>query len=169
MGSWLRYGLGSENRDLPDFVVMLSGFRDQPIPTRYYHSGFLPAQHQGTFFQAAGDPVLYLSNPQGLDQKIRGDTVDAINGLNRLRLSQVRDPEIEARINSFELAFRMQTSVPALMNIAGETQRTLRRYGPEVHTPGTFAGNCILARRLIERGVRFVQIFHRGWDHLNNL
>src|ERR1051325_833717 len=142
MGSWLSYGLSSENRDLPAFVVMLSGFRDQPIPTRYYHSGFLPAQHQGTFFQATGDPVLYLSNPEGLDQQIRGDTVDAINGLNRLRLAEVRDPEIEARINSFELAFRMQTSVPELLNIAGESQRARQSYGPEVETPGTFARNC---------------------------
>ena len=169
MGSWLSYGLGSENRDLPAFVVMLSGFRDQPIPTRYYHSGFLPAQHQGTFFQADGDPVLYLSNPQGLDREIRGDTVDAINGLNRLRMAQVRDPEIEARINSFELAFRMQTSVPELLNIASETQRTKQSYGPEVDTPGTFARNCLLARRLVQRGTRFVQIFHRGWDHHTGL
>jgi hypothetical protein len=113
--------------------------------------------------------VLYLSNPQGLDREIRGDTVDAINGLNRLRLAQVRDPEIEARINSFELAFRMQTSVPELLNIAGESQRTRQTYGPEVETPGTFARNCLLARRLVQRGTRFVQIFHRGWDHHNNL
>jgi len=169
MGSWLSYGLGSESCDLPAFVVMLSGARDQPIPSRYYHSGFLPAQHQGTFFQASGDPVLYLSNPQGMAREIRGNLVAGINELNRLRFSQVRDPEIEARINSFELAFRMQTSVPELMNIAGETQRTLRLYGPEVDTPGTFARNCLLARRLVERGVRFVQIFHRGWDHHNNL
>jgi hypothetical protein len=169
MGSWLSYGLGSENRDLPAFVVMVSGERDQPIPSRYYHSGFLPAQHQGTFFQASGDPVLYLSNPQGMDQAMRGNLVDGINELNRLRFSQVRDPEIEARINSFELAFRMQTSVPELMNIAGETQRTKRLYGAEVNTPGTFASNCLIARRLVERGVRFVQIFHRGWDHHGDL
>jgi len=169
MGSWLSYGLGSENRDLPAFVVMLSGFRDQPVPTRYYHSGFLPAQHQGTFFQAAGDPVLYLSNPEGIDQVIRADSVEAINGLNRLRLAQVRDPEIEARINSYELAFRMQTSVPELLNVGGETQRTLQAYGLEVDTPGSFARNCLLARRLVQRGTRFVQIFHRGWDHHNNL
>ena len=130
MGSWLSYGLGSESRDLPAFVVMLSGFRDQPIPTRYYHSGFLPAQHQGTLFQAAGDPVLYLSNPEGLDREVRADTVDAINGLNRLRQAQVGDPEIEARINSFELAFRMQTSVPELLDISRETERTLTMLRP---------------------------------------
>jgi hypothetical protein len=169
MGSWLSYGLGSENRDLPAFVVMLSGVRDQPIPTRYYHSGFLPAQHQGTFFQAAGDPVLYLSNPQGLDQETRQGTVEAINGLNRLRLAEVRDPEIEARINSFELAFRMQTSVPELLNIASEKRRTRQSYGPEIEQPGSFARNCLLARRLVQRGTRFVQIFHRGWDHHGDL
>jgi hypothetical protein len=169
MGSWLSYGLGSESRDLPAFVVMLSGARDQPIPTRYYHSGFLPAQHQGTLFQAAGDPVLYLSNPQGIDRDSRADSVEAINGLNRLRLAQVRDPEIEARINSFELAFRMQTSVPELLNVSREDPRTLRTYGPEVDNPGSFARNCLLARRLVQRGTRFVQIFHRGWDHHNNL
>ena len=165
LGSWLSYGLGSENRDLPAFVVMLSGHRDQPIPSRYYHSGILPAQHQGTFFQAAGDPVLYLSNPQGLDQETRQGTVEAINGLNRLRLAEVGDPEIEARINSFEMAFRMQTSIPELLNIAGENQRTRESYGREVNSPGSFARNCLLARRLVQRGTRFVQIFHRGWDH----
>ena len=169
MGSWLSYGLGSENRDLPAFVVMLSGAKDQPVPTRYYHSGILPSQHQGTFFQASGDPVLYLSNPQGMDQEIRGSVVEGINELNRLRNAKTRDPEIDARINSFELAFRMQTSVPELMNIAGETKSTLSLYGPEVDTPGSFARNCILARRLVERGTRFVQIFHRGWDQHNTL
>ncbi|MCE9533478.1 MAG: DUF1501 domain-containing protein, partial [Planctomycetes bacterium] len=164
MGSWLSYGLGCENRDLPAFVVLLSGIKDQPVPSRYYHSGFLPSQHQGTLFQSSGDPVLYLSNPEGMDQQLRGSVVDGINELNRLRNAQVRDPEIETRINSFELAFRMQTSVPELLNIAGETQSTMRLYGPDVETPGTFARNCILARRLVERGTRFVQIFQRGWD-----
>src|SRR5439155_22097464 len=115
MGSWLSYGLGSENRDLPAFVVMISGPLDQPLNSRYYHSGFLPSQHQGTYFQSSGDPVHYLSNPEGIDHETRGSLVDGINELNRLRFSQVRDPEIETRINSFELAFRMQTSVPDLM------------------------------------------------------
>jgi hypothetical protein len=169
MGSWLSYGLGSENRDLPAFVVMLSGPRDQPVPTRYYHSGFLPSQHQGTYFQASGDPVLYLSNPQGIDQELRGSVVEGINELNRLRNARTGDPEVEARINSFELAFRMQTSVPELMNLAGESKTTIDLYGPEVDTPGSFARNCILARRLVERGTRFVQLFHRGWDHHNTL
>jgi hypothetical protein len=169
MGSWLSYGLGSESRDLPAFVVMISGPLDQPIQSRYYHSGFLPSQHQGTFFQASGDPVLYLSNPAGIDQELRGNLIQGINELNRLRHAQVRDPEIEARINSFELAFRMQTSVPELMNISSETQRSLDLYGPDAQNPGTFARNCLLARRLVERGVRFVQLFHRGWDQHGNV
>jgi hypothetical protein len=163
-GSWLSYGLGSENRDLPAFVVMLSGPLDQPVPSRYYHSGFLPAQHQGVQFQPAGDPVHYLSNPQGIDRAGRGDIIEGINELNRLRHAQVRDPEIEARISSFELAFRMQASVPELMNSGSEPRNVIDGYGPEVHQPGSFARNCLVARRLVERGVRFVQLMHRGWD-----
>ena len=169
IGSWISYGLGSENRDLPAFVVMISGPLDQPVQSRYYHSGLLPSRHQGTYFQATGDPVMYLSNPQGMDRDLRGNLLDGINELNRLRFNQVRDPEIEARISSFELAFRMQASVPELLNIQGETQRTMGSYGPEVTTPGSFARNCLLARRLVERGVRFVQLFHRGWDQHGNL
>jgi len=169
MGSWLSYGLGSENRDLPAFVVMISGPLAQPVPARYYHSGLLPSQHQGVMFQASGDPVLYLSNPDGISRELRGNLVEGINELNRLRQAQVGDPEIETRINSFELAFRMQTSVPELMNIHGETQQTLDRYGSEVNNPGSFARNCLLARRLVERGVRFVQLFHRGWDQHGNI
>jgi hypothetical protein len=164
MGSWLSYGLGSENRDLPAFVVMVSGPLDQPIASRYYHSGFLPSQHQGVEFQASGDPVHYLSNPPGISRAARGSMVERINELNRLRLAQVGDPEIEARISSFELAFRMQASVPELVNVAAEPRRVLDLYGPEVHNPGSFARHCLLARRLAERGVRFVQLFHRGWD-----
>jgi hypothetical protein len=164
MGSWLSYGLGSENRDLPAFVVMLSGPYDQPIASRYYHSGFLPPAHQGVEFQASGDPVHYLGNPPGVTREARVSMIERINALNRLRHSAVGDPEIEARIRSFELACRMQLSVPELVDIAGEPRRVLDAYGPEVQTPGTFARNCLLARRLCERGVRFVQLFHRGWD-----
>ncbi len=164
MGSWLSYGLGSENRDLPAFVVMISGPLDQPITSRYWHSGFLPSQHQGVEFQASGDPVHYLTDPPGISRVARTSMVARINELNRLRQTQVGDPEIEARISSFELACRMQTSVPELVNIAQEPQRMLDLYGPEVETPGSFARNCLLARRLVERGVRFVQLFHRGWD-----
>ena len=164
MGSWVSYGLGSENRDLPAFVVMISGPLDQPVPSRSFQNGFLPSQHQGVRFQSDGDPVLYLSSPPGINQLARRDQVDAINELNRLRHARTRDPDIEARINSFELAFRMQTSVPGLMDAAGEPRHVADSYGPEVQTPGSFARNCLLARRLVERGVRFVQLFHRGWD-----
>ncbi|HME90172.1 MAG TPA: DUF1501 domain-containing protein [Myxococcaceae bacterium] len=169
MGSWLSYGLGSENRDLPAFVVMLSGPLDQPIPSRYFHSGFLPSQHQGVQFLPGADPVLYLSNPPGVDSQTRRDLIEGINELNRLKQSKTRDPEIEARINSFELAFRMQTSVPELMDVSKEPPKVREMYGPEVKTPGSFARHCLLARRLVERGVRFVQLFHRGWDHHSDL
>ncbi len=164
IGSWCSYGLGSENRDLPAFIFLMSGTFDQPITTRYFNAGFLPAQHQGVQFQSAGDPVLYLSNPQGLSREARGDVVGGINDLNRLRHAQVGDPDIEARIHSFELAYRMQTAVPELMSIQDETARTLELYGPDVQSPGSFARQCLLTRRLVERGVRFVQLFHRGWD-----
>lgn len=168
-GSWISYGLGSANRDLPAFVVMLSGLKDQPIPSRYYHSGWLPSQHQGVQLQSGPDPVLYLSNPPGMEAETRGDLIQGINQLNRLHQAEVQDPEIETRINSFELAFRMQTAVPELMDISREPAGVLQAYGPEVHDPGSYARNCLLARRLVERGVRFVQLFHRGWDHHNDL
>jgi hypothetical protein len=169
MGSWLSYGLGSENSDLPAFVVMLSGPLDQPIPSRYYHSGFLPSQHQGVQFLPGDDPVLYLSNPPGVDPQTRRDLIEGINELNRLKQGKVRDPEIEARINSFELAFRMQTSVPELMDVSKEPAKVQEMYGPDAKTAGTFARHCLLARRLVERGVRFVQLFHRGWDHHSDI
>jgi Protein of unknown function (DUF1501) len=164
MGSWLSYGLGSENRDLPAYIVMMSGTMDQPISWRYFNAGFLPAQHQGVQFQADGDPVTYLNNPPGLSREARGDQMAGLTELNRLRHAQVGDPEIEARIHAFELAFRMQASVPTLMSIDGETQASIDRYGPDVRNPGSFARQALLARRLVERGVRFVQLFHRGWD-----
>jgi hypothetical protein len=165
MGSWLSYGLGAESKDLPAFVVMISGPFDQPIPSRYFHSGFLPSQHQGVQFLAGADPVLYLSNPPGVGKETRADEIEGITELNKLRQEQVRDPEIEARINSFELAFRMQTSVPELMDVSKEPDNVKELYGPDVKTPGSFARNCLLARRLVQRGVRCVQLFHRGWDH----
>jgi hypothetical protein len=168
-GSWISYGLGSVNRDLPAFVVMISGLKDQPIPSRYYHSGFLPSQHQGVQFQSGADPVLYLSNPDGMSAETRGDLIRGINELNRLRQAEVKDPEIETRINSFELAFRMQSKVPELMDVSREPERVLQAYGPDVQEPGSYARNCLLARRLVERGVRFVQLFHRGWDHHNDI
>jgi hypothetical protein len=163
MGSWISWGLGSENKNLPDFVVLLSGNKGQPVISRYYHSGFLPSQYQGVQFQSKGDPVLFLSNPAGIDGKSRRSLIEGINALNRRRFDLVGDPEIEARINSFELAYRMQTSVPDLMEITQEPQYVHDAYGTK---PGevSFANNCLLARRLVERGVRFVQLYQRDWD-----
>jgi hypothetical protein len=168
-GSWLHYGLGNECHDLPAYVVMISGNADQPILSRYYHNGFLPSRFQGVQFQSAGDPVLYLSNPSGISHANRGEIIQTINALNTLQLDRSGDPEIEARIDSFEMAYRMQTSVPGLMDFADESPAVLEMYGPEVTKPGTFAYQCLMARRLAERGVRFVQIFHAGWDHHGGL
>jgi Protein of unknown function (DUF1501) len=169
MGSWLHYGLGNASRDLPAYVVMICGSPDQPILSRYYHSGFLPSRFQGVQFQSAGDPVLFLSNPSGIDHKNRGRIISAINQLNAQKFEQTGDPEIEARIDSFEMAYRMQTSVPELMDYSSETQDVLEMYGPDVTTPGTFAYQCLMARRLAERDVRFIQIFHAGWDQHGGL
>jgi hypothetical protein len=168
MGSWLSYGLGSENKDLPAFVVLSSlgsGRRDdQPLYDRLWGSGFLPAQHQGVKFRNSGDPVLYLSNPQGMSAATRRATLDDLNSLNQQRLGVVGDPEIEARIAQYEMAFRMQTSVPELTDFSKEPQHILDMYGPDVKRPGSYAANCLMARRLAERDVRFVQLFHMGWD-----
>jgi len=163
IGSWLSYGLGSQNRDLPEFVVLLSS-GGQPVLSRYWHNGFLPSKHQGVQFQSKGDPVLFLSNPKGIDQKNRGQLVTDIAALNKLRFEKIGDPEIEARIDAFQLAYRMQTSVPELMDLSKESKATLDRYGAK---PGasSFANNCLLARRLVERGVQFIQLYDRGWDH----
>jgi hypothetical protein len=167
MGSWLWYGLGNDAEDLPGFVVMVStgkfGQR-QPIASRQWHSGFLPSRFQGVEFRGAGDPVLYLSRPQGVSEQGQRRVVDAVRGLNELRQKQTEDPEIAARISQNELAFRMQSSVPELMDLSDEPKHVLDLYG----TPGgdgTFASNCLLARRLAERGVRFIQLYHRDWDH----
>ena len=170
-GSWCSYGLGSENRDLPAFIFMMSGTLDQPITTRYFHSGILPAQHQGVQFLPAGDPVLYLSNPPGLSagrpQRHRRRHQRAQPHPPSPKLG---DPEIEARIHSFELAFRMQTAVPDLIDIQRrEPARRSNSTAPTCSNPGTFARQCLLARRLVERGVRFVQLFHRGWDAHNDV
>ena len=163
MGSWLSYGLGSANANLPAFVVLLSG-GGQPVPSRYWHNGFLPSRHQGVKFQSASDPVLYLSNPRGMRQENRRRTIERINAFNRLKYEQTGDPEIEARIDAFQLAYRMQSSVPELMDISREPERTLRAYGAQPGKP-SFAANCLLARRLAESGVRFIQLYDRGWDH----
>ncbi len=166
MGAWLQYGLGSEADDLPGFVVMTSvgGGQDQPIASRQWHSGFLPSRFQGVPFHSKGDAVLYVKNPPGVAPGQQQDVVEAIQKLNGFRNGVVRDPEIATRISQYELAFRMQTSVPGLLDLSGETQQTLDLYGTK-GADGSFAANCLLARRLVERGVRFVQLYHRGWDH----
>jgi hypothetical protein len=173
MGAWLAYGLGSENRDLPAFVVLISqgtgNPADQPLYDRLWGSGFLPSRYQGIKFRSVGDPVLYLSNPDGLDAAARRRMLDDLARLNQRRLDDTGDPEIATRIAQYEMAFRMQTAVPDLLDLSREPRHVVERYGPEARTPGTFAYNCLLARRLTERGVRFVQLFHRGWDQHVNL
>ncbi len=169
LGSWLSYGLGTENSNLPAFVVLLSGpTGGQPLLSKYWHSGFLPSRHQGVQFRSKGDPVMSLTNPAGISRDDRRRIVSAVNDLNRLKLEESGDPEIEARINAFELAFQMQTTVPELMEIADEPQHILDMYGAK---PGeaSFANNCLLARRLLERGVRFVQLYDKDWDHHQEL
>ncbi|HVR35079.1 MAG TPA: DUF1501 domain-containing protein [Methylomirabilota bacterium] len=168
LGSWVSYGLGSENENLPAFIVLLSGSGGQPLQSRYWGSGFLPGSHQGVQFRGTGDPVLFVSNPPGLSARNRRVLLDGIQDLNRIQLDAVKDPEITTRIEAYEMAFRMQTSVPELTDIAREPKEVLDLYGAE---PGqaSFANNCLLARRLVERGVRFIQLFHRDWDHHSDL
>ncbi|HLO99218.1 MAG TPA: DUF1501 domain-containing protein [Fimbriimonas sp.] len=164
LGSWLTYGLGSANSDLPGFVVLLSGLSNPDGGKSCYGSGFLPSKYQGVEFRSQGEPVLFVDNPDGVTSDVRKDTVDAINALNAQAHKDSLDPEVEARISQYELAYRMQTSVPELMDISGESEATKEMYGVE---PGkrSFGNNCLLARRLVERGVRCVQLYHRGWDH----
>lgn len=164
MGAWVSYGLGSENSDLPTFVAMTSKRSGQPLYDRLWGSGFLPTRYAGVKFRSTGDPVLYLSNPGGIDDGRRRRFLDDLARLNQLKLAEYGDPEIATRISQYELAYRMQSSVPALTDISDETEHTLAMYGDDVQQPGTFAFNCLLARRLCEQGVRFVQLFHRGWD-----
>jgi hypothetical protein len=173
MGAWLSYGLGSPNQNLPAFVVlhsrMPSGAQSQALFSRLWGSGFLPTRHQGVALRSVGDPVLYLSDPPGVDRDSRRRMLDGLSELNQQRLQAKGDPEIAARISQYEMAFRMQASVPELIDISKEPKHVLEMYGPEVTQPGTFAYNCLLARRLAERDVRFVQVFLRGWDHHGNL
>jgi hypothetical protein len=172
-GSWVSYGLGSESQSLPAFVVLLSrgsaARPADPLYARLWGSGFLPSNHQGVAFRSSGDPVLYLSNPAGISQSVRRDQLDALAALNRREMGRQFDPEIETRISQYEMAFRMQSSVPELTDLRGESDATLDAYGPQSRQPGTFAANCLLARRLAERGVRFIQLYHRGWDQHYNL
>jgi hypothetical protein len=173
MGAWLSYGLGSENANLPAFVVLLSrgsaARPDDPLHTRLWGSAFLPSNHQGVSFRSTGDPVLYLSNPPGIDAATRRRMLDGIGQLNRKQFETAGDPEINTRIAQFELANRMQTSVPELTDLSGETKNTFDMYGVDALRPGTFAANCLQARRMAERGVRFIQLYHRGWDQHYNL
>lgn len=163
-GSWISYGLGSANRDLPAFIVLSSGVPVNPLQSRYWGSGFLPTAHQGVRLRSQGDPVLYVSNPDGFSTETRRRSLDAINELNRQQLETINDPEIRTRIEQYELAFRMQISVPGLVDLSDEPKHILDLYGA-VPGDASFANNCLLARRLVERGVRFVQLYHTGWDH----
>ena len=169
MGSWLSYGLGSVNNNLPSFVAMVSGSGGQPLYERLWGSGFLPTRHAGVKFRSVGDPVLFLSNPQGLDANLRRRFLDDLAKLNEQKLVESGDPEISTRIAQYEMAYKMQTSVPELTDISDESPHTFDLYGEDAKKPGTYAFNCLLARRLCERDVRFVQLFHRGWDQHTQL
>ena len=165
MGSWISYGIGSDCSDLPSFVVLQSGPRGPRAGAALWASGFLPTTHQGVPFRGRGEPILNLSSPPGFDAQRQRDFYDAVGDLNRLRLDLVGDPEIATRIAAYEMAYRMQTSAPELMDISNEPPGTFDLYGQDAKQPGTYAANCLLARRLVERGVRFVQLYHTNWDH----
>jgi hypothetical protein len=173
LGSWISYGLGSENHDLPAFVVLITQSSalntDQPLFSRLWSSGFLPSKYQGVNFRSGGDPVLYLSNPPGIGQGTRRRMLDTVKALNQIREQSFADPEIDARISQYEMAYKMQTSVPELTDMSKEPDHVFDLYGPEARKPGTYAASCLLARRLVERNVRFVQIYKRGWDQHNDL
>ena len=171
MGSWLSYGLGNANENLPGYIVMhaKSSFPEQSLFGRLWGSGFMPSEHDGVLLRSQGDPVLYLGNPDGLSRQDRRNQLDALSALNRVQHKRIADPEILSRIKQHEMAYRMQTSVPELMDLSKETDETFKLYGEEAKIPGTFAACCLNARRLVERGVRNVQIFHRGWDAHGNL
>ena len=173
MGAWLSYGLGTENEELPAFMVLLSQGTGknpgQPLYSRLWGNGYLPSSFQGVNLRTGADPVLYLQNPPGVDRMQRRQLLDHLAELNRVRAEEVGDPEIHARIDAYEMAFRMQTSVPALMDLGDEPEATFERYGADARRPGSYAANCLLARRMAERGVRFIQLFHRGWDQHKNI
>jgi hypothetical protein len=170
LGSWISYGLGSMNDNLPGFVVLVTrGKGDQPLYARLWGNGFLDSKHQGVRFASGKDPVYFLSNPEGVSPESRRALLDALRAVNRSQLDRVLDPEIESRMAQYELAYRMQTSVPDVTDIANEPKSVLALYGPDATKPGTFAYNCLLARRLAERGVRFIQLYHQGWDQHGNL
>ena len=167
MGSWMTYGLGAETQDLPGFVVMMSsgrGGQNQPIAARQWSAGMLPSKFQGVKFNSVGDPVLYVRNPPGVSKDMQKDSIDAVNRLNQKQYASIEDPEIQTRIAQYEMAFRMQASVPDLMDMSKEPANVMEMYGAKPGD-GSFASNCLLARRLAERGVRFIQLYHRDWDH----
>ena len=173
MGAWMSYGLGSENQNLPGFVVLVSQKNSlnnaQPLFSRLWGTGFLPSRYQGVRFRSSGDPVLYLSDPPGVNKKSRRRMLDSLAELNSMRAEEFGDPEIDTRIAQYEMAYRMQASVPDLMDLSDEPDHIFDLYGPDACKPGTYAANCLLARRLAERDVRFIQLFHRGWDQHNDL
>ena len=170
IGSWIDYGLGSDNENLPSFIVLLTkGKGGQPLYARLWGNGFLPSEHQGVQFTSGKDPVHYLNNPPGVKADARGRQLDYLKKLQEEQFKKFNDPEIEARIAQYEMAFRMQTSVPEVTDISDEPDYIYDLYGPDSRVPGTYAANCLLARRLAEKGVKFVQLYHRGWDHHNNL
>ena len=171
IGAWISYGLGSESEDLPAFVVMVSqgSGNAQALAERQWGSGFLPTKYQGVKFRSGADPVLYLSNPEGYDDSARRRFLDDLAKLNEIKLKEFQDPETATRIAQYEMAYKMQSSVPELADLSKEPESTFTMYGPDSRKPGSYAANCILARRLAERGVRFIQLFHRGWDQHNNL
>ena len=170
LGAWLSYGLGTMNDDLPSFIVLVSANQaDQPLYARLWGSGFLDSKYQGVQFRPGNDAVLYLSNPDGICRSGRRAMLDKLNDLNRLQYQRELDPEIESRIAQYEMAFRLQSSVPEVTDLSGEPESTFELYGPDARKPGTFAANCLLARRLAERGVRFIQLYHQGWDHHGGL
>jgi hypothetical protein len=170
MGAWVHYGLGSANENLPAFVVLITrGKVDQPLYSRLWGSVFLPSRHQGVQFRSGKDPVLYLSNPEGISPETRRSMLDTLRDLHQHNADRLGEADVDARIEQYEMAYRMQTSVPEAMDLNGEPERTFELYGPDAKKPGTFAANCILARRLAERGVKFIQLYHQGWDHHGGL
>ncbi|MEM6469060.1 MAG: DUF1501 domain-containing protein [Planctomycetota bacterium] len=170
VGAWLSYGLGSESENLPGFVVLVTnGQGGQPLVSRFWGSGFLPGKHDGVRLRSDADAVLYLQNPNGIDSIGRRNALDRIQELHAMQLEQTSDPALETRIAQFEMAYRMQSSIPELTDFSQESDATLEMYGKDAKTPGTYAANCLLARRMAERGVRFIQLYHSGWDHHGNL
>ena len=170
IGSWLSYGLGSDNKNLPEFVVLITkGKTGQPLYSRSWGNGFLPSQHQGVQFRAGKDPVLYLDNPPGVTQDLRREQLNDLNKLHEINHDDVGDPEILSRMSQYEMAFRMQTSVPDVMDVSKEPDYIFDLYGEDSRVPGTFAANCLLARKLAEKDVKFIQLYHQGWDQHGNL